>query len=122
MGLVATVLAAVSVVLLAGPASADVPQGWPENPPVDLFDAVLLIGGVALVVTLVITAITVGPALARGESIAPGVAPVEDQWLGGRRQGPELDAPQAGAGRALTAGTSGEAHEDSDSGGAGARW
>ncbi len=121
-GLGAAALATASVVVLAGPASAEVPQGWPENPPVDLFHAVLLIGGVALAVIVVVTAITVGPALARGESIAPGVAPVEDQWLGGRRRGPELEAPQPGAGRALTGGTSGETHEDSDSGGAGARW
>ena len=48
---------------LAGPAAAEVPaQGWPENEPVNVLDALLLIGGVSLAVILVVTVMTVGPA------------------------------------------------------------
>ena len=118
-GLGAAVLATGLTLVLAGPAAAEVPEGWPENPPVDLFHALLLIGGVALLVLVVVTVITVGPALARGESIAPGVAPVEDQWLGGRRRSPELEATRPDPARALA---SGESREETESGGAGARW
>ena len=97
-----------ATLLLAGPASAEVPEGWPENPPVNVLDAFLLIGGVSLVVLLITTVMVVGPALARGESIAPGVTPVEDQWLGGPRPAAgELAAPDSA---------------DSAAGGAGARW
>lgn len=96
-------------VALAGPAAADVPaQGWPENEPVDLLGALLLIGGVSLLVMLVITVLTLGPALARGERVAPRTSTVEDQWIGGPRKGAgELAGPD---------------REGSEAGGAGARW
>ena len=93
---------------LAGPASAEVPEGWPANEPVSALHAFLLIGGVTLAVILVVTVMAVGPALARGESLAPGVAPVEDQWLGGPR-------PAAGE-------LAGPDNADSAAGGASARW
>lgn len=117
--LVASVLVWGVSVLLAGPAAAEVPEGWPENPPVDLLEALLLIGGVSLLVLLVVTVATVGPALARGESIAPGVSAVEDQWLGGPRDRPELSAPQ----RSERSETPAPADSsDSSAGGASARW
>lgn len=96
-------------VALAAPAAADVPaQGWPQNEPVNVLDALLLIGGVALAVILVVTVLTVGPALARGERINPGVPAVENQWIGGpRKAAGELAGPDG---------------EGSEAGGAGARW
>ncbi|VXB86873.1 hypothetical protein [Nocardioides sp. AX2bis] len=96
-------------VALAAPAAAEVPaQGWPENPPVNILDALLLIGGVTLAVILVITVLTVGPALARGERITPGVSVAENQWIGGpRKAAGELAGPD---------------REGSEAGGAGARW
>lgn len=94
---------------LAGPAAAEVPaQGWPENPPVDVLHALLLIGGVSLAVILVVTVLTVGPALARGERISPSAPAVENQWIGGpRKAAGELAGPDG---------------EGSEAGGAGARW
>lgn len=96
-------------VALAAPAAADVPaQGWPENPPVELLDALLLIGGLTLAVILVVTVLSIGPALARGERISPGVSASENQWIGGpRRSAGELAGPDT---------------EGSEAGGAGARW
>ncbi len=96
-------------VVLAAPAAADVPaQGWPENPPVDVLGALLLIGGVSLAVILVVTVLTVGPALARGERITPGVSAFENQWIGGpRKTAGELAGPDG---------------DGSEAGGAGARW
>lgn len=112
--LVLTVLTALTAglvlgVALAAPAAADVPaQGWPENPPVELLDALLLIGGLTLAVILVVTVLSIGPALARGERISPGVSASENQWIGGpRRSAGELAGPDT---------------EESEAGGAGARW
>ncbi len=107
----AGVIAAVSV-LCAGPAAADTPnpQGgdWPAEESVDLLQALLLLGGVPLLVFLVISALVLGPALARGESLAPGQHVAESQWLGGPRKATgELAAPDT---------------EDSHAGGAGGRW
>ncbi len=107
----ASVLLWLTTVLVAGAAAAEPAEGWPENPPVDLLNALLLVGGVTLAVILTITVLVVGPGLARGEGLAPGVAPVEDQWLGGpRRSAGELAAP----------GT--QDPQESHVGGAGARW
>jgi hypothetical protein len=99
----------VAGLLLAGPAAAEVPaQGWPEREPVPVLEAFLLIGGVSLLVILVVTVLTLAPALARGERITPGVSPAESQWLGGpRRSAGELAGPDG---------------EGSQAGGAGARW
>ena len=48
------------------------------------------------------------PSLVRGERIAPGQPPVENQWLGGPRTGTaELKGPES---------------EDADAGGASGRW
>ena len=98
-----------ALLVLAPSAAAEVPaQGWPENEPVALLDALLLIGGVSLAVILVVTVLTLAPALARGERIAPGVPASESQWIGGpRRSAGELAGPDG---------------EGSQAGGAGARW
>lgn len=108
---VLTALAAglVLSVALAAPAAAEVPaRGWPENPPVGLLDALLLIGGVTLLLILVITAMTIGPALARGERLVPGVSDSENQWIGGpRRSAGELAGPDT---------------DESEAGGASVRW
>lgn len=105
----AVLSAVVAGLALAGPAAADVPaQGWPENPPVDLLHALLLLGGVTLAVLLVVTVLSIGPALARGERLTPGPATTQNQWIGGpRRSAGELAGPDG---------------ETSQAGGAGARW
>ena len=94
-------LGAASVVL-AAPASADVPEYWEEPAKVDKLEAILLLGGVPLLLMVVITFLVYAPSVARGERIAPGHAGTENQWLGGPRKsagelaGPDTDDSQAG--------------------------
>ena len=101
-------LAAAAILLAAAPASADTPEGWPEEPPVDFVEALLVLGGIPLLVFLAIVALVYGPPLARGESVKPGAQELESQWLGGpRKSAGELAAPDS---------------EDSKAGGAGGSW
>ncbi len=102
-----TAVAATSLVL-AAPASADVPEGWPTNDSVETLHVLAVLVGIPLLLALVISVLVYLPSLLRGESVAPGGAAAEDQWLGGpRKAAGELAAPDA---------------EDSAAGGAGARW
>ena len=64
-------LAVAALLATAAPASADTPEGWPQEEPVDFLHALLLLGGVPLLVFVVIVAMIYGPALARGESVKP---------------------------------------------------
>ncbi|GAB3256441.1 hypothetical protein [Nocardioides dilutus] len=90
----------------------DVPVGWSNNPEdVDMLQAVLLLGGVPLLLFIGITLAVFVPSLVRGESITPGAPAVENQWLGGpRTRAGELAGPNAGD------------DQDPDSGGASGRW
>ncbi len=86
----------------------DVPVGWSDPPPVNMVEAVLLLGGIPLLLFTAISVAVYLPSIVRGESLAPGQPPVENQWLGGPRTGTaELKGPES---------------EDSDSGGASGRW
>lgn len=107
-----TGLSALLVLATAGAASADTPEprpgDWEPKPEVDLLEALLVLGGIPLVVFLVIILLFVGPALARGEDLSPDALEKENQWLGGPRKAPgELAAPDA---------------PDSKAGGAGGSW
>lgn len=101
-----TALAATSITL-AGPASAAPGEGWPATEPVDGLNALLLLGGLPVLLFVVIVVATYLPAMVRGESIAPGASGAEDQWLGGPRTSGELAAPDG---------------ETSAAGGASGRW
>jgi hypothetical protein len=92
----------------------DVPVGWSPDPEdVDKLQAVLLLGGVPLLLFVGITLAVYVPSLVRGESIAPGSPTVENQWLGGpRTSAGELAGPGAGSAD----------EQDPDSGGASGRW
>ena len=109
----ATVLTALVAALLAGlalaaPANADVPQGWPEPPQVNTLEALLLLGAVPVLLFVVILLAVYVPALARGERVAPGQATIENQWIGGpRKSTAELAGPDS---------------DESEAGGASARW
>ncbi len=106
----ATLALATSAVLLltAGPASADTPEGWPKEEPVDMLEALLLLGGIPLLVIVVVTAVILGPSLARGESLGHSAPDLDSQWLGGpRKSAGELAAPDS---------------EGSNAGGAGGTW
>jgi hypothetical protein len=101
-------LAVATILATAAPASADTPEGWPEEESVDFLNAVLYLGGVPVLIFIAVVALIYGPALARGESIKPGGQPLESQWLGGpRKSAGELAAPDS---------------EDSKAGGAGGTW
>jgi hypothetical protein len=101
-------LAVAAVLASASPASADTPEGWPEEEPVDFVEMLLVLGGIPVLVFLAVVAMIYGPPLARGESVRPGGQELESQWLGGpRKSAGELAAPDT---------------EDSKAGGAGGRW
>lgn len=101
-------LAGAWVALAAGPAAADTPENWPEADGVSIVGAFLLLGGVPLLVFGVTALLVYAPAIARGESLAPGTPEPKSQWLGGPRRSPEeLAAPDG---------------EESAAGGAGGTW
>lgn len=101
-------LAGAWVALAAGPAAADTPENWPEPDAVSVFGAVLLLGGVPLLVFVATALLVYAPSVARGESLAPGGSHPANQWLGGPRRAPEeLAAPDG---------------EESAAGGAGGTW
>ncbi len=93
---------------LASPASADVPEGWPQAESVDMLNATLLLAGVPLLLFVAIAGAVYLPALVRGERLAPGAPHVENQWIGGpRKSAGELAGPDT---------------ETSEAGGASGRW
>lgn len=97
-----------ALVTIAGPAGADVPEGWAEPTEVSPLDYLGVLLGAPLLLAAVIALLVYLPALLRGERVAPGPRPVENQWLGGPRKGTsELAGPD---------------REDSQAGGASARW
>jgi len=102
------VLTAMGTVLaVAGPASAEVPEGWSNPEPVSPLQAVLVLVGIPLLLMVVISLLVYLPALVRGERVAPG-GTRENQWFGGPRKGTsELAAPDT---------------EESKAGGASGRW
>ena len=94
--------------VLAAPAGADVPEGWPVAEPVDTLMMLVIFVGGPVAIGVVTLAFVYLPPIVRGERVAPGAAPVSDQWLGGpRRTAGELAAPDS---------------EESKAGGASGRW
>jgi hypothetical protein len=99
--------ATVLLLAYAGPASADIPDGWSDPPPVHVVKFLLTFVGIPLLITLAIVALVYLPGVVRGESVAPAGARAEDQWLGGRRDTAELETADRDSG---------------DTGGAGGTW
>ncbi|SFB76354.1 hypothetical protein SAMN04487968_101384 [Nocardioides terrae] len=94
-------------VVLAGPAMAEVPEGWAPDTHMSWGHLLVLIlaipAGLALVISLVVSL----PGLVKGEGLTGG-GHVEGQWIGGPRRGTsELAGPD---------------DENSKAGGASARW
>ncbi len=107
-GITALALSFALSLALAGPAAADVPEGWPVADEVDKLSALAIFVGGPLVLALLAFALVYLPAIMRGERVAPGTSPVSDQWLGGpRRSAGELAAPDS---------------KESKAGGASGRW
>ena len=103
------VLAATAAVLAAaGPASAEVPEGWSDPDQVSVLHALLVFAGIPVLLFVVIVVLVYIPALVRGERATPGAGARENQWFGGPRTGTtELAAPDT---------------EESKAGGASGRW
>jgi hypothetical protein len=113
----ALVVGSATLLLLtyAGPATADVPDGWSDPASVPVLRDLLLLLGIPLLITLGIFASIYLPGIVRGESVAPAGTRADDQWFGGRRDTAELEPGQPPAD--ATAGESGR-----DTGGASGSW
>ena len=105
----AVLLTAGTLVLAASaPAGADVPEGWETPDPVDPAHALLVLGGIPLLLFVVITLLVLAQGRGRGEQATVTGHVAEDHWVGGPRQG--------------TAELPGPAEGDSGAGGTSARW
>jgi hypothetical protein len=99
---------------------ADVPKSpdWPPPPPMSTLHALLLFGGVPLAISVAIALLVLAPSLARGPRYRPAESWDADAEIFG--ESPRIDGGQpAGAAPQLTAGAP---RDESDSGGASARW
>jgi hypothetical protein len=107
--------ATILVLAYAGPAAADIPDGWSDPKPVPVLHFLLLFVGIPLLVTIGILLAIYVPGVVRGESVAPAGARADDQWLGGRRDTTkQLEAADSAA--------DGSADRERDTGGAGGTW
>lgn len=79
--------AVATALMVAAPAGAEVPEGWSDPDPVSGMHALLVLGGMPLLLFVLIVLAVYVPALVRGERVAPGAATRDDQWFGGPRSG-----------------------------------
>lgn len=108
------VVPAVAVTAVSAPALAAPPETWPEGEAVGAFDMLLVIVLIPLGLALTITVLAYVPRLAKGEKYTPGLAwRNENEWFGGPKDG--LEASDRTDPKALTG-------NESDRGGASARW
>lgn len=101
-------IVALGLALLAAPAHADVAEGWSDPADVDVLHALLLLGGLPVLLFVLIVLAVYIPAVVRGEDISATSGGAESHWLGG---------PRPGA-KELTAGES----DSSETGGARGSW
>ena len=108
--------ATILVLAYAGPAAADIPDGWSNPQPVPVLNFLLVFIGIPLLITIAILLAVYLPGVVRGESVAPARARTDDEWFGGRRDTAQLEAASTRS--------SGDAEADSDreTGGAGGTW
>jgi hypothetical protein len=93
---------------LAAAIPLDVPVGWSQPDDVNMVHALLVLGGIPLLLFVAISVAVYVPSLVRGERITPGAPPVGDQWLGGPRSGTaELQGPDSPGADAEAGGASG---------------
>lgn len=94
----AVVLTAAALpVLAAGPAVAEVPEGWSEPDDVGILQLLLVVGAIPLALAVLIGLAVYLPAMRRGENVRPGGDEAADEWFGGPRSGPaELATREAG--------------------------
>jgi hypothetical protein len=116
----ALVVGSATILLLAyaGPAAADIPDGWSKPDPVPALHFLLIFVGIPVLITLGILAAVYLPGVVRGESVSPAGVRPEDQWFGGRRDTAELESASAHRADDAVADQQG----DRDTGGAGGKW
>lgn len=99
---------ALSGVVLASPAQANVPEGWSNPADVDPLHAIALLVGAPLGLIIVIALLVFLPAMARREKGADSGSGRDAEWFGGpRKSNDELAAPDT---------------EESQAGGASGKW
>ncbi|WP_133176495.1 hypothetical protein [Nocardioides currus] len=103
-------LVALCLALVAAPAHAEQAEGWTTVEDVDTLHALLLLGGLPVLLFVLIGLAVYVPAIVRGEDVSPGGMAPESLWLGG---------PRASA-KELPAGDS--ADETDETGGARGSW
>lgn len=113
----------VAALLSASPASASPPESWGTPAPMSALTALLVFGGIPLLIIGVITLLVLAPSITRGDRQQRGVASwTEPQWFGG--PGEALTASDR-SGREIEGGVpvrTGGAKAPEQSGGASARW
>ncbi len=77
------IAAAVAAALIASPASADVPEGWSNPEKVDVLHALLVFGGLPILIVLVVVILGMLPKLIKGEKILSPSGSSTAQWVGG---------------------------------------
>lgn len=97
---------AAATVVLTGPALADVPVGWSHPDPMSWGHLLVVILAIPVGLALVISLLVMLPGMVKGDGVAGGHA--GGQWIGGPRKG--------------TAELAGPDDEQSEAGGASARW
>ena len=75
-------------VLAAGPAVAEVPEGWSDPDEVGFLQLLVVIGVIPVALAVLIALAIYLPAMARGENVRPGGGETADEWFGGPRSGP----------------------------------
>lgn len=128
---------AIAGVLLAGPAWASAPDSWESQPKVNLLYAVLLLGGIAAGLFVLISLLVVLPGMVHHESYQPALSwRGGPEWFGGPRGGVEgldgaaglekLNDPAGLEGRddvsRQAIPSAEDARDHADRGGASARW
>lgn len=91
---VAVAGAALGLLTVAAPASANVPEGWSDPDSVDPLHFLALVLGIPLALAIVIILAVITPGLIRGEKFAHSNSTPGNEWFGGPRSGTdELPAP-----------------------------
>jgi hypothetical protein len=108
--------ATILVLGYAGPAAADIPDGWSNPAPVSVLHFLLVFIGIPLLITIGIFLAVYLPGVVRGESVAPAGARGDDQWFGGRRDTAQLEAASA------TKAKDADSDAGAGTGGAGGTW
>jgi hypothetical protein len=109
------VLTPAALALMAAPAYADTPASWPDVEPISTLHALLLLGGVPVLLFALIALAVYVPSMARGDHEVGS-----DRWQGG---GNWFGGPREGVGATDKVDPAAiEGMDETDRGGASVRW